>query len=419
MIWCGGLIVLAAFGAIIRRFEIRIVLLSAGFMMAILAGNPATAIDAFSAAMVNGDLVPAICSVIGFSFVLKVTGCEGQLIQALSGFACKYRIFLIPGAVLLTFALNIFLPGAASCAAVVGTLLIPLLMSAGIRPAAAAGAVAIGTWGSVLNPDQLHNPFIASLAGVSVPTVIAGHAVAAVTGAVLAAGALTALAVRLKEDQGYVREIETEYSDNTAAKTDYLRAVVPVIPLIFLVLGSPLIGLLPWEVTIPQAMIFGAVVAYAITLRQPKEISRQFFAGMGQAFGGIIGTIVAAAVFTRGMELIGLTDALIQVMKHSDAFPKLMATGGPFLIAVLTGSGDAATLAFNATVTPFANQVGQGIAHMGSQAFLNGSLGRSMSPISGAVIICAALAGADPIEVAKRNAPGMIIATAAVLLILI
>lgn len=40
---------------------------------------------------------------------------------------------------------------------------------------------------------------------------------------------------------------------------------------------------------------------------------------MGEAYGGIIGIIVMpAAVFTSGMELIGLTKALIDVMKGSE-----------------------------------------------------------------------------------------------------
>ncbi len=41
---------------------------------------------------------------------------------------------------------------------------------------------------------------------------------------------------------------------------------------------------------------------------------------------------------------------------------------------------------------------------------LGGALGRTMSPIAGAVIICASIAGVSPFEVAKRTAPGMIIA---------
>ncbi|MCX7781390.1 MAG: C4-dicarboxylate transporter DcuC, partial [Negativicutes bacterium] len=147
-----------------------------------------------------------------------------------------------------------------------------------------------------------------------------------------------------------------------------------------------------------------------VTWTNPQDISKQFFTGMGEAYGNVIGIIIAAAVFTKGMELIGLTGALIDAMKHSEQIAKLAATFGPFIIAVLSGSGDAATLAFNGAITPHAKQFGYGIIEMGSQAQIVGALGRSMSPVAGAAIVCAQLAGVNTIEITKRNWPGMLLA---------
>jgi len=42
-----------------------------------------------------------------------------------------------------------------------------------------------------------------------------------------------------------------------------------------------------------------------------------------------------------------------------------------------------------------------------------------MSPLAGAAIIVASLAGVNPLEVAKRNAPGMIIAAIVAIFILL
>jgi len=56
---------------------------------------------------------------------------------------------------------------------------------------------------------------------------------------------------------------------------------------------------------------------------------------------------------------------------------------------------------------------------MGSIATLGGALGRTMSPIAGAAIICASIAGVNPMELAKRNAPGMIIAVIVSMFILL
>ncbi|MDR3561056.1 MAG: C4-dicarboxylate transporter DcuC [Negativicutes bacterium] len=419
MVWVGGLIVLATFVAIVKRYETRMVLFLSGLLMSILAMKPAAAIDEFSAAMINSGLVPVICTVMGFAFVMKQTKCDSHLVHLLAGFLTRFRPILIPGTVLVTFAINIALPSAAGCAAAVGAILIPTLMSAGVHPAIAACAVLAGTWGSVFNPGNAHNPFIAKLAGISDPmVVIQGHTVAALAAAAVVATALTIVAMVRKEDRGHETEV-VDGASSSEFKVDFLKAIVPVVPLLLLVLGSQKIKLLPWEVTVPQAMIFGVILGFVVTLKKPQDISKQFFAGMGDAYGSVIGIIIAAAVFTKGMALIGLTGALIDVMKHSEQIAKVAATFGPFVVAVLSGSGDASTLAFNGAITPYAKQFGYEITQMGSEAFLSGALGRSMSPVAGATIVCATLAGVNPVEIAKRNAPGMIVAAVVTMFILL
>lgn len=417
MVWLGGLIVILTFAAIVKRYETRMVLFLSGLLMAALSGKPAAAIDAFGKAMINDGLVPVICTVMGFAYVMKVTKCDAHLVHLLAGFLTRYRSILIPGTVLVTFGINTALPSAAGCAAAVGAILIPTLMSAGVHPAVAASAVLAGTWGSCFNPGNAHNPFIAKLANVDVMTVIAGHTMAALVGAVIVTVAVTAMAMWRKEDRGYEAANLLQAGDEF--KVDYLKAIVPVVPLVLLVLGSPSIKVIPFVVSVPMAMIVGVFLGFAVTLRQPQEISKQFFNGMGEAYGSVIGIIIAAAVFNEGMKLIGLTGALIEAMKHSESIAKLAATFGPFIVAVLSGSGDAATLAFNGAITPHAKQFGFEITQMGSQAFLTGALGRSMSPVAGAAIVCAGLAGVNPVEITKRNWPAMVLAAIATMFILL
>lgn len=76
----------------------------------------------------------------------------------------------------------------------------------------------------------------------------------------------------------------------------------------------------------------------------------------------------------------------------------------------LTGSGDAATFAFNEAVTPHAEEFGMSIVQMGSMATLGGTLGRTISPIAGATIICAGFAGVNPVEITKRNGIPIVLA---------
>lgn len=56
---------------------------------------------------------------------------------------------------------------------------------------------------------------------------------------------------------------------------------------------------------------------------------------------------------------------------------------------------------------------------MGSMASIGGALGRTMSPIAGGAVICAGLAGVNPLEIPKRNGPGMLIAVAVTTVLLL
>ena len=88
-------------------------------------------------------------------------------------------------------------------------------------------------------------------------------------------------------------------------------------------------------------------------------------------------------------------------------------------MAVLSGSGDAATLAFNTSITPHAQQFGYGIIEMGSVAQISGALGRSMSPVAGAAIVCAGIAGVNTLELTKRNALAMVLGTLTIMFFLL
>ena len=418
MVWIGAIIVVLTFAAIIKRYETRLVLITSGVLMAAASGKLYLAIDAFAKAMVNSGLVPVICTVMGFAFVMKYTECDKHMVQLLTGSITKMKTVLIPATVMITFAINIALPSAAGCSAAVGAILIPALLRAGVHPAIAGSAVLAGTYGGVLSPGSAHPPMIAGLAKIDVMSVIAGHSLAAVVCAMIGAFTLLAVAILRKEHTGYVPEGLAEKEDDNTFKINYLKAMVPILPLALLVLGSKQVGLLP-TITVPQAMLSGTLIGLIVCRSNPRHITNHFFDGMGSAYGNVIGIIIAAAVFTEGMKLIGLTDSLIGAMKQSESIAQFAAAFGPMIIAVLCGSGDAATLAFNGAITPHATDFGYGISQMGSAAFLSGSFGRTMSPVAGAAIVCAQLAGVDPMELAKRNAPGMILAAIAAMFLLL
>lgn len=413
MIWFGAIVVVITIVALVRRLETRLVLLTSGLVLCVAAGKPLVAVDEFVKTMLHPTLVPIICTVMGFSYVMRLTGCDSHLVHALTRMLMRWRYLLVPGAVIVTFTINIALPSAAGCAAAVGSILIPTLIGAGVPPAMAASAVFAGTWGSTLTPGATHNPFVAKLANTDVMTVIGTLAPADLAALAVVTICLTVTAYWRKES-GLTAVTS---ADTEPFKVNPVKAVIPLLPLALLILGSRQVAFIP-EITVPQAMFAGVLVGVIVCWYDPQAVAKSFFNGMGEAYTSIMGIIIAASVFTKGMELIGLTSALIDVMKDSQNVARIAAAFGPFIVAVVSGTGDGAALAFNGAITPHAQQFGYGIIEMGSMAHISAQLGRSMSPVAGAAIVCAQIAGVDPIEMTKRNGVAMVLAVTVAMFIL-
>ena len=234
--------------------------------------------------------------------------------------------------------------------------------------------------------------------------VIAFHNKANLASLVVATILITVIAHFLKEDKGHVAE-NLEIDANF--KINYIYALMPIIPILILILGSTQVVPI-FKMGVPQAMIIGTVLTILVTRMNPREISDAFFEGMGTVYGKIIGIIISAGVFVSGLTTIGLVKLFINEMLNNPGIVKICAAFGPFLLGLLTGSGDGATFAFNEAITPYAQQFGMTEVQMGSMATLGGTLGRTMSPIAGATIICAGIAGINPMEITKRNAIPML-----------
>lgn len=405
MLILGCILVLITLFLLIKRYEARMVLVAAGIVMCACAGNPMAALNSFAKGM-GSSMISSACSSMGFALVMRFTGCDKHLINFLAKGLTKVHFLIIPGVVLATFAVNMALPSAAGTAAAAGAIFIPIMMGAGIHPAMAAAAVKCGTYGSMLNPGLAHNPFVAKIAGVGVMDVIAFHYKANLASLVIAAITITVIAYMTHENKDHFAE-GLELEENF--KVNYLYALMPIIPIAILILGATKIVPI-FKMGVAQAMIIGCILALAVTRTNPAELTKSFFDGMGKAYADIIGIIISAGVFVAGMNAMGLVKAFTNAMLNNPAIVKIAASVGPFLLGLIVGSGDAATFAFNEAITPHAADFGMTPVQMGSMATLGGTLGRTMSPIAGATIIVAGIAGVNPMEIAKRNALPMVLA---------
>ena len=439
MIWIGLAIVVVTFYLIYKNYEARLVLALSGLVMAFIGqvvvgtnGGVSAAVDAFVKQLVNGGLVPTIVTVMGFGYVMTFTKCSDHLVNLLVKPLARVPVIVIPGAVIITWLLNIVLPSAAGIAAAVGVLLIPALIALKVRPVMAAAAVFIGTWGSVVSPGLMFNPQIADIAfkAKEIPApdamiVIMQEALPCAIGALVAAICLTIICIVLKEGVGstkIVKELPDGEEIQKNFKVNPIKAIIPIIPLALLVLASKQVGVLPTKAfSVPVCMLIGTAIGLIVALFSKQKIgeaSKKFCRGAGDGFCDVVILIAAAAMFASGMKAIGLTGALVDAMKGSQSVAMFAAAAGPFVMAAISGSGNAAALAFNQAITPNAADFGLTIVQLGAVAQIAAGLGRSMSPVAGGVIILAGIAGVNPMEVVKRTAIPAIVALIVVTLLM-
>lgn len=409
------LILIGTIYCLAKRYETRLVLFCSGMLMAFFALDFMAPFHSFSKALQESALLEAIVSVMGFAMVMKLTECDKHLINLIIKPLRKAGPLLIPGSVFVTMFINISVTSSAGCSAAVGAILIPLLMASGIHPAIAGACIYAGTYGAMMNPGYPQVALISNVSGGDPVAIVANHLPAMLTSGALGALSLWVLAVLLKEHKGYVYEGVGTDGD---FKVNVLYALVPLLPIFILITGSMDIIPLFKPLSIAHAMLIGVIAAFLITRTNPQEITKEFWKGAGNAFGHVFGIIVCALVFVGGMQAIGLIQAMMDLMTSRPEIAEVSSTAGPFVLGILSGSGDAAAVAFNKAVTVHAAEFGLSSMDMGSAAAIAGALGRTMSPVAGGMIICAGLAGTSPVETAKRNAPGMILACIATTILL-
>ena len=402
--WIALAVIIVTVWALIKRYETRLVLIGAGLLLCCISLDPMAALNQFAKSMTNNSLVMAICSSMGFAFAASYTECDRSLVHYLAAPVRGLGIFLIPVCTVITFFVNIAIPSAAGCAAAVGSTLIPVMLRAGIKPAAAAAAVLAGTIGSYLSPGTSHNPYVAKMANMEVMDFIGFHSTySLMCGAILVVGVLLVCLV-LRDNKG---DANAQVDESKLQKQDdftpsVLKALVMLVPIAILVCGNLWVPAI--KMGVAQAMVIGAICALAVGRCNPQEFSKQFFNGMGKGYADVMGIIIAAGVFAAGLRAAGLIDVCVDALKNANEYARWGGALGPWIMGVITGSGDAATLAFNEAVTPHAEAFGMSIPGLGALAFLTGALGRTMSPLAGVTILVSGIAMVSPIEVIKRTA---------------
>jgi DcuC family C4-dicarboxylate transporter len=339
------IVVAAAVYFMVRRFEVRLVLLASGLVLGLIAGRPLLLFDTFTRAMVAGMVGP-ICAAMGFAAVVAATGCDKHLVHLLLMPIRRVRPLMLPGGVLVAYLVNMAVSSQTSTAAAIGPILVPLL-AAGFSKEVSGAALLLGAsfGGDLLNPGAQDVVAIASVASVAAPQLSARVIPASVAGAITAALAFAFLNRR--------REAMPDAETQPAAEdfeVSLLHALVPMAPIVMLLLAyggfGPLAFLIatppgedwkPFSGSLPivRAMLIGVVLVLVVAHRDVQRLTRTMFTGIGEAYGTIISLTITAQCFGAGVAAVGLSAKLLEIAR-AFGFLGLLAAGFPWALSLLS-----------------------------------------------------------------------------------
>ena len=158
-------ILAGALTLIVRRMEVRLVLALTGLALFSAAGEVPGFFQAVFKEMANAKTIIPICSAMGFAYVLKLTGCDHHLVHLLVGPLRRVKWLVVPGGIVAAFLVNAAIQSQTGTAAVVGPVLVPLLLAAGVGPVTAGAVLLLGSsmGGELCNPGAVE---ITTLAGI-------------------------------------------------------------------------------------------------------------------------------------------------------------------------------------------------------------------------------------------------------------
>lgn len=189
-------------------------------------------------------------------------------------------------------------------------------------------------------------------------------------------------------------------------------SILPFLPIIgvFVFNGRFIPGLKLDIYTIVVGSIFlSALVHYVVNKFDGKKALEDLdscYAGMADAFKGVVILLVAAGVFAQGLMSIGAIDNLLHLADKAGAGGialMLILTGLTVAAAVATGSGNAPFYAFVELAPSLAAKMGLNPAFLIIPMLQASNLGRTISPVSGVIVATSGMANISPFEVVKRT----------------
>lgn len=365
-----------------------------------------------------------LMSIAGFARYMEHVGASKALFtlfeKPLKAVRSPYVLLVV--SFLVTQILVIFIPSHAGLGMLLMVTMYPILIRAGISPLSALGV--IGCCQFIDHGPGSGNVIMAAKTAEIEPAIYFVKYQLPVTIPVIIAVAITHFFIQRWWDkrEGFVfspADIDKiDHQDNDQPPLYY--ALLPVIPLILIIVFSPLLH--PHiKMNVTTAMVISTVAALLfeyIRLRDAKAVLDSFmlfFEGMGKQFVVVVSLIVSGELFANGLLKIGAIDTLITSAQSAGLGTGAMIVIMSFILALaafLMGSGNAAFFSFAALTPRIAAFLKVDVVTLLLPMQIMTSFGRTVSPITAAIVAISGIAGVSPFQVVKRTAIPMAVAGA-------
>ncbi len=433
--YCAILVTLVAGWAMIKRFKTHLVLIFSGIAIisvAILCGqtkilNVLGAKAPASTGFVWFDMMDLMRFIFmgqvsgigltimvagGFSGYMIKTGASSSLVRLclmpLRGIKRPYLV--LPLAYWLGELCYLVIPSQGGLTMLLLVAMLPVLVGIGIsKPAGAALIVTCSglSWG----PASGISILAAQTAGIDPVVFLVNYQIPIMLPALVLIPVLHVLVQPYFDRKGGDTVESTGQSEDKAVEAPLWYALFPVLPIILLVIFSPLVYSAVKLDTITALLLVWIGVMLVEAVRYKGNFTKvfaegmEFFHTMGSTFALIVTLIICAEIFAAGLKISGL---ISMILNSATAWglgmsPMTMLLSGIIaLVSLLTGSGVGAFTSFVSLSGTMAPALGGTIEQMCIPMLYTASLLRCLSPVAGAVIVSAAAIGIHPFSLVRR-----------------
>lgn len=423
---------------LLREYQVHAVLFLAGFVLLLLT---------HMVSQWTGELPPSwretntgwvvfdLFALVKDTFALRV-GEIGLIVMAAGGFArymnkiaasdalvslaiiplrkIRHPYFLLALSYTTGQILNIFIPSAAGLAMLLLVAMYPTLVRLGLRPVAVASV--IGTTSCLdLGPASGASNLAATVCGLD-PVIYFFRYQLPVAALVIPTIALLHFFWQDYCDRREPEPVAPAPVDPVVAKAASnappAYALLPLLPLVLLMVFSPL-AVTTIRIDVVSAMFFSLAAGMVCEMLRLRSFTAalsgitHFFQGMGEILAKVVTLIVAAEIFAAGVQASGLVDGLLHLVETFSGGNLALVLALCAIIggtALITGSGNAALFSFSHLVPGLAKGVGSEAVSLMLPCQLAAGLFRSMSPVSGVIIVVAGAANVSPLRIVRRTA---------------